>query len=643
MADKVELRTDDWSEVKLYPAGTKINRFTIVKPIGRGGCGTVYLAQESETPDEGVNRQVALKVLRPEIADEDLIERFKSEIEVLAQLSHSNIIDVYTQGISKVCSEDGSDTLDEGVYWFTMRYYPDGDVGQGLSPKKKFGTKRVARILGQIASALDDASSKGIFHRDVKPRNILVRSREKSDESVVLADFGIAKWIERNTALTRTHVPVGTARYSSPEQLAQKDLDGRSDQFSLACTAFELLIGRPLYHNGGNRERGKSTPNVSELRKDVPKEIDAVLRKALSKKPGDRYATCAEFARAFSEASIKKKPPGNGAGGGKEEGDPPTLPPRRTSALLVIATLLLIPPILVYFGIRYWESPRPDDPISAEMLPAPLSFADFPSADRSTPVHIKFDTTGKFYAAAGSTVKEMRPEYDAPSEESSLPFFHLAHTSGLALDEAGAVYVSDRSGSIYSHTPGATTSYMPGVPYSSSLSYHAAEGWDEYSPSIDSLTYAERALYYVRGNLVCSISLVDTAAQLPREWCFRGNIAGSISALDVAYRRSDSNAPNLIACYAGRGQIVKVDLRADLDREVIAVPGYYPNSLAVAESGDIYFTSYFQEGVFKVSSAEGVPVKVESPGGAHELIGIDRSGMLYSQDGQQVWKIGTTN
>lgn len=659
LADKVTLRADDWSEVEPYPAGAKISRFTIVEPIGRGGCGAVYLAQEEKTSDGGVNRQVALKVLRPEIADEDLIERFESEIDALARLNHANIINVYSQGISDVHSEGRSEIIDEGVYWFTTPYFPDGDAGQGLSAKKKFGLKRVARILHQVASALDNAyNDEGILHRDVKPRNILVRNREKKDESVVLADFGIAKWIARNTALTLTHVPVGTARYSSPEQIAQKELDGRSDQFSLACTAFELLTGSPLYRNSSKGERNKNIPNVSDLRKGFPKEIDTVLKKALSERPFDRYASCAEFARAFSEAIPEKKIIGNGAKD-KEPGSkkfPFRMWSTHRRVRLAAGALALVVAVCV-IGV-FWptgddlevnggkivqdSTPLPDwkNPTYWDDSPVEVPFTNIPDGIFSAELAV--DHEGDVYIAANNIVKKMTSDSGGKSMEDTLPFPSVSFATGLDIDESGVVFVLDGINNI-------VYKWEEGYPISSYL-VDKVGGIDFFAKAGDAyyqIESEESGEAAARNDEICTMPGFRSAHAVEAMKSTNGKgFCRSFPVDLVNFTVSRDGTIYAVGRNLETGAIqLFVSSRGESEYKVRSLPQIPIYDLAVSGEGALYFTATYSSDIFKLSPGSSVPEVIYSfPSGYQgrsqpQSIAVGDNGNIYTRVGNRIWRI----
>ncbi|NKX88397.1 ADP-ribosylglycohydrolase family protein [Nocardia coubleae] len=272
--------------------------FVIERELGRGGMGSVYAAKDRRLP-----RLTALKLMHRELfADTEIRARFEREADVIAQLDHPNIITVYDRGVE-----------DERC-WIAMQFVDGTDAA--AVPAAEFGTDRIAQIVTQTAGALDYAHRQGVLHRDVKPANILL-SRTAGvgagfDERVVLTDFGIAKLLDDTGGLTRTGQFTATIAYASPEQLSSEPLDGRGDQYSLACTVFRLLTGTGPYDapNPATVMLGHLNappPSASSRRTSLPAAVDAVLAKALAKNPAHRFPTCTAFATALTEAL--RRPP----------------------------------------------------------------------------------------------------------------------------------------------------------------------------------------------------------------------------------------------------------------------------------------------------------------------------------------------
>src|SRR5713101_7562928 len=249
---------------------------------------TVYLAQDLKH-----HRRVAIKVLKPEVAAALGPERFLREIEIAAGLTHPHILALHNSG------EDG------GFLYYVMPYIDGESLRERLSREKQLALGDAVRITGEIASALDHAHRRNVLHRDVKPENILLQ-----EGHAVVADFGIARAIltAGGDTLTATGLTVGTPAYMSPEQAAgERQLDGRSDLYSLGCVLYEMLAGQPPFTGPTvesvlHQHLTADPAPVTQLRRTVPESMVSVLGRALAKAPADRYATAAQFAAALDAA-----------------------------------------------------------------------------------------------------------------------------------------------------------------------------------------------------------------------------------------------------------------------------------------------------------------------------------------------------
>ncbi|MFD4441597.1 protein kinase [Nocardia sp. NPDC058519] len=262
--------------------------YTIERLLGRGGMGSVYLARHPRLP-----RRTAMKLLNRELFfDNEIRARFEREADLVAQLEHPNIVTVYDRGVE-------NDQL-----WISMRYIDGADASSLPSP---VDPARAVRIVAETAAALDFAHSRGVLHRDVKPANILIEPVDGT-ERVYLTDFGIARLHDDNAAkLTQTGTFTATLAFASPEQLSGITLDGRADQYSLACTLFRLLTGttpfdatNPVAVIQGHLQQ--PPPRASTLRSGITPALDAVIARGMAKRPEERFATCAEFAAAALRA-----------------------------------------------------------------------------------------------------------------------------------------------------------------------------------------------------------------------------------------------------------------------------------------------------------------------------------------------------
>ena len=266
--------------------------YTIIRQLGSGGMGEVYLAQHPRLP-----RRDALKLLPQDwSADPEYRARFNREADLASTLWHPHIVGVHDRG-----EEDGQ-------LWISMDFVDGLDAGRLLVTRYPVGmpVEEVARIVTGIASALDYAHKQGLLHRDVKPANIMMTNLDDDGEQrILLTDFGIARNANEISGLTKTNMTLGTVAYCAPEQLLGEDVDGRADQYSLAATAYHLLTGSQLFLNSNpavviSHHLNVAPPAVAEGRPEFAK-LDPVLAVGLAKRPEDRFKRCSDFARAFSE------------------------------------------------------------------------------------------------------------------------------------------------------------------------------------------------------------------------------------------------------------------------------------------------------------------------------------------------------
>ncbi|WP_416563353.1 protein kinase domain-containing protein [Nocardia testacea] len=271
--------------------------YVIDRQLGRGGMGSVYLAKHPRLP-----RMTALKLLNREMFfDKEVRARFEREADLVARLDHPNIVTVYDRG------------LEDEQLWISMQYI-DGIDAASVDPQK-LPPERAVQIIAETASALDYAHGMGVMHRDVKPANILLaRSTGGRGERVYLTDFGIARLRDDTGHLTQTGTFTATLAYASPEQLTGADLDHRSDQYSLACSLYWLLTGSGPFTstNPAGVIQGhlqSPPPSLSAARPELPPSLDAVLAKAMAKRPDDRFTSCTEFAEAAKQALTSPSSP----------------------------------------------------------------------------------------------------------------------------------------------------------------------------------------------------------------------------------------------------------------------------------------------------------------------------------------------
>jgi YVTN family beta-propeller protein len=270
--------------------GTTVAGYQIERLIGRGGMGAVYRAAE-----EGLGRKVALKVIAPELAqDERFRERFLRESRIAASLDHPHVIPIYQAG-----DEDG-------LLFLAMRYVEGYDLAKLVAEEGALEPRRALDLLGQIAEALDAAHEKGLVHRDVKPSNVLI-AEAAGREHCYLADFGLTKRTGSLSGVSVAGEIVGTLEYVAPEQITGDPLDERADVYSLGCVLYECLTGQSPFPRATDvallwaHVHEEPTP-PSKARAELPKELDTVLARALAKEPGRRYRSAGELIAATKSA-----------------------------------------------------------------------------------------------------------------------------------------------------------------------------------------------------------------------------------------------------------------------------------------------------------------------------------------------------
>jgi len=298
------------------------DRYRLERELGQGGMATVYLAQDLRH-----DRLVAIKVLRPELAHALGPERFLREIRTTANLRHPHILPLYDSG------QAGADLL-----FYVMPFVEGESLRARLDREKQLPLDEALRIAREVADALSYAHSRGVIHRDIKPENILLESGHAA-----VADFGIARAVDAagGDRLTETGMAIGTPAYMSPEQAAgERNLDGRSDQYTLGCVLYEMLAGQPPFSGPSvesviHQHLTAAPAPVTQFRPALPAEVAGALQRTLAKTPADRFSAVAQFAEVLGAAprhvsdAVAPAPAGRRA------------PARRTILIVAAAALLL--------------------------------------------------------------------------------------------------------------------------------------------------------------------------------------------------------------------------------------------------------------------------------------------------------------
>ena len=274
--------------------GREIAGYQIEEIIGRGGMGVVYRAEHIR-----LGRKVALKVVAPQIAREEKFrERFLRESRTAGTLDHPNVVPMYDAGEA------------DGVLYIAMRFVDGVDLATMIARDGPLEPARAARIVAQVASALDAAHEAGLVHRDVKPSNVLLPVRGAGrGEHAYLGDFGLTKRVLSESGVTGSSAFLGTIAYVAPEQIEGRPVDAKADQYSLACLTYECLTGHRPY----DRETDIATlyahirdpfPSVADaVAPELAPAIDAILARAAAKKPADRYPSCGDMAEELARVT----------------------------------------------------------------------------------------------------------------------------------------------------------------------------------------------------------------------------------------------------------------------------------------------------------------------------------------------------
>jgi TolB-like protein/tRNA A-37 threonylcarbamoyl transferase component Bud32 len=265
------------------------DRYRLERELGQGGMATVYLAQ-----DRKHDRQVAIKVLKPELSAVIGAERFLSEIKTTANLQHPNLLPLFDSGSA------------DGLLYYVMPYIEGETLRARLVREPQLPIDETLRLLGLLAGALDFAHARGVVHRDLKPENILLQAGQP-----IIADFGIALAVSHagGSRITETGLSLGTPHYMSPEQaVGDRAVDARSDQYALAAVTYEMLTGEPP-HTGATaqaviaRLMSEAPRSMRTVRPPLSASLDHAVLRALAKAPADRFSSCGEFAAAAASAA----------------------------------------------------------------------------------------------------------------------------------------------------------------------------------------------------------------------------------------------------------------------------------------------------------------------------------------------------
>jgi serine/threonine-protein kinase len=260
--------------------------YTVERLLGAGGMATVYLAHDIK-----LDRKVAVKVLRPDLAEALGTARFLREIAMTAKLDHPHIVPVHDSGEA------------DGLIYYVMPYVEGESLRQRLDRVQRLELEEVIEVVRDVASGLHYAHEREVIHRDIKPENVLLAAGQAR-----VADFGLARALNQagGTRLTETGIAVGTPEYMSPEQcIGVTHLDARTDVYALGCLTFEMLAGRPPFSEGPVQailiqQLRHPPPRLASLRPDLPKHVTRAVDRTLAKDPAERFGNVVTFVEALS-------------------------------------------------------------------------------------------------------------------------------------------------------------------------------------------------------------------------------------------------------------------------------------------------------------------------------------------------------
>jgi serine/threonine protein kinase/DNA-binding beta-propeller fold protein YncE len=519
-----------------FAVGSIVAGYELEGRIGRGGMAVVYRAH-----DVRLDRRVALKIMAPGLALDDAFrQRFIRESRAAAAVDHPHIIPVFEAG------------EELGVLFIAMRYVQGGDVGSLLDRLGALPPRRVSSIIAQVASALDAAHDHGLVHRDVKPANMLLDTGTRGSEAdhVYLSDFGLSKQSLATTGLTATGVFLGTLDYVAPEQIEGRPVDGRADQYALACAAFELLSGTPPFRRDGSlaivfAQLSEPPPALTTRRAGLPDAVDRVMAKAMAKAPDDRYRTCREFAASLHAALGLQR--------AMTDDQLPAAPPVPQAPVQRPAT----------------EVRAPTRPVSelAEQQSATEAAEQQQSAEPSrgaTPLTEEATSPGERPTRAGATEPSGVPAYAPPRTRGRRSRIVVLVACVVALGIGGTAYAINR-GHGSPPRPPATARALA-------------------APGCDTATAAAQQLGHVTSQTVPISGMpFDVAVAPTGGWSFVSESNGSVEVL----RNGSSLAPSVVRTFfvsatSLNGEWVTADGRYLL---VAAGSGAYVISIQRAEQG----------------------------------------------------------
>ncbi len=331
--------------VKELPRGTLFaGRFEVIEELGKGGMGKVY-----RVFDKRIEEEAALKLVKPEIAaDREVIDRFRSELKMSRKISHRNVSRMYDLGD------------DEGTYYITMEYVPGEDLKSFIHRARQLSAGTAIAISRQVAEGLAEAHRLGIVHRDLKPSNIMI---DKEGNAKIM-DFGIARSVA-SQGITGAGMMIGTPEYMSPEQVEGKDVDQRSDIYSLGVVLYEMVTGRRPFEGDtplsvAHKQKCEAPENPEKLNAQIPKDLSRVILHCLEKDKEKRYQSAEELSSELTDleaeipAGERPIPQKKSTRARRVTGREGRIPWKKVALYGVVAVFLAL---VVYAGVQLFRRP----------------------------------------------------------------------------------------------------------------------------------------------------------------------------------------------------------------------------------------------------------------------------------------------
>ena len=548
-------------------SGSVVAGFRISRLIGQGAMGAVYRAADAG------GRQVALKVLVPEIAHDDRFrQRFLREAQIAAALDEPHVVPTVAFGEF------------DGTLYLAMDYVDGPDLREILRRDGPLTPERAVDLVRQVAAALDAAHALGLVHRDVKPGNVLVAGTG-ADEHAYLCDFGLAKHLSSVNSLTGERAFVGTIAYISPEQIEGAAIDARADVYSLGCMLFECLTGQAPFARESElaavyAHMNETPPAVSEARPGVPAAFDAVVDKALAKAPDDRFATCGALATAAAAAL-------------RGEAPPLAAPRRRRRALWVLAGAAVA--VVAVAGVVIHNGGGESGPAPLQIPPKSLGLIDARThqvvggiAFASQPWDVAFGSK-EAWVLLGDERRVARVDIASRTILSTtrLPFV----PGGIATGGGGA-WVTEDGGPGLVRLDGTTGAIV--------RRFSVPARGDFRSPSPTGIAFGAGSVWVARGS--------ETARVAPGSGAVEHRFPTPLAATSVVYAGG-----SVWAASADNGRVVRIDPATN--RITAATPLHGSITDLAVDRGSVWVSIVPDDVVFRLSPDDG-SVLATIPAGA---------------------------